>query len=1039
MSDIEQEIIDSFIVEAQDCLSDISNDLIAIEENVEETDHDHVNKVFRNIHSIKGAAGFCGLNEICTVAHEMENVLNQIRNDELLANPKITELLLRGADLLVEMVDNTGQPTPGLDLESFKQAFQALEEEEQEEQALYPQLEGEESDVILEDGTIAFPFITNQEMIDQLNAGCHIYVIKVDIIKDLDHEDVLPAQFFKQITQETKLISSYVITAGIPTIQDASADSLVVRFLCGSSLLKHQIAEQLHVQETDIQMIYQSQGQVTETDAPEAAIATPPETTKSNEQPQTVIQAQPVQSQPQKKVEIPKIQKQKIQKPKAAEKTSPAPSNIRVDVNVLDQLMTLAGELVLSRNQLIEAIDNTQDANLQALSAKIDRITSEMQESVVQTRMQPIGSVFTKFPRIIRDLSNTLKKKCNLTIEGKEVDLDKSIIEAIGDPLTHLIRNAIDHGVEKPQDRIAKGKSETGNIELKAFHRAGKVNISITDDGAGLDVNVLRSKAIEKGIYTEEAAALLSDRELMRLIIEPGFSTAAKVTDISGRGVGMDVVATNIEKLGGNLDIQSELGYGTTFNIQLPLTLAIVPSLVVYQDHKKFAIPQTNIDELIRIRLDELDKKVQTVNGVEVLRLRGSLLPLVRLKKITDKVTSTNQYTTKLNTEFKHSEDAQDDDHNTLDSINIIILDAGGIQYGLVVEGLDDSQEIVVKPLGKHLTKSVCVSGATVLGDRTVALILDVSGISTQFNINENLHQELNQVDENKKVASIQDDTGFVLMFDNEPSERFAIPTGLISRIERVKASDINDVADEELLNYRGYSIKLISLEKHIKAKPRNDCQWLHVIVFESFGETLGIIAPTLSDIRHIKPDIDNKTVRENGVLGSLLIEGKFVRFLDIIALAKEHVSEDATCQSTPANFNKKDQTILLAEDSNFYRTQINSFLETEGFKTMVFNDGLDAWEYLQTNHQDIDLILTDIEMPNMDGNELSRNIKSTPDMSHLPIIAITSLSTSAAIQKSMASGVDEFLTKLDKKRLMESIVRILRGVQASKKALAAV
>lgn len=1029
MSDIEKEIIDSFIVEAQDCLSDISNDLIAIEENAEEQDHDHVNKVFRNIHSIKGAAGFCGLDAVCTVAHEMENVLNQIRNDEIMASSRITELLLKGADLLTEMVDNTGQPTDNIDLEAFKQSFCELEnvDEEVDTGPIYPELVGEESDIVLTDGTVAFPFISNEQLINHLKSGNHIYALTVDLIENLGNRDVKLIDFFNEISSDTDVIASYVITTDIPAFRDATTENVVVRFLVASNLTHSDLVDKLHAKDNDVEIVYTAVANTK---------STPAEIEVVHDEPEEVAPVQEVEV----KVAVPEVtEASEVPKVKAEAKTKPkevaGPSSIRVDVNVLDQLMTLAGELVLSRNQLVEAVECTESGDLQALSAKIDRITSEMQESVVQTRMQPVGSVFTKFPRIIRDLSNSLKKKCDLTIEGKTVDLDKSIIEGIGDPLTHLIRNAIDHGIETPSVRVAAGKLETGTIELKAFHRAGKVNISITDDGAGLDVNKLRSKSVEKGMHTAESAAALSDREAMRLILEPGFSTAAQITDISGRGVGMDVVATNIEKLGGNVDIQSELGKGSTINIQLPLTLAIVPSLIVYQDDRKFAIPQTNIDELIRIRYDELNQKIETVNDVEVLRLRGKLLPLVRLHTITSNITKTNQYTLNI----ASTDEIESEENKTLESINVIILDAGGIQYGLVVEGLDDSQEIVVKPLGKHLSKSVCVSGATVLGDRTVALILDVSGISTMFNIGENTHNELNNVenDSNKTSESDTEDTGFVLLFENAKDEKFAIPTELVSRIERVKSADIDKVADKELLHYRGNTIKLISLENHIKAKPREDNDWLHVIVFEAFGETLGIIAPTLSDIRNIQDDIDNITIKEPGVLGSLLLDDKLVRFLDIVELAKKHVPENATSQKTPSSFKKNEHTILLAEDSNFYRTQINSFLETEGFKTAVFNDGLEAWEYLQTSHHEINLVLTDIEMPNMDGNELSQNIKSTTEMSHLPIIAITSLSTNAAIKKSISSGVDEFMTKLDKKRLLESIVRILRGVDASKKALA--
>ncbi|MCA9257699.1 MAG: chemotaxis protein CheA, partial [Planctomycetales bacterium] len=355
-------------------------------------------------------------------------------------------------------------------------------------------------------------------------------------------------------------------------------------------------------------------------------------------------------------------------------------SSIRVSVQVLDRLMNLAGELVLSRNQLLQAVAAPERNGLDAAAAGLDHVTSELQEAIMQTRMQPIGNVFGKFPRIVRDLSAKLSKECSIEIEGKEVEVDKTIIEAIGDPLTHLIRNSVDHGVESPHVRTKAGKNPQGMIFLRAYHKAGKVCIEIVDDGAGINPDKLKAKAVEKGVLSPEQAAQMSDREAVRLIFHPGFSTAEKVSDVSGRGVGMDVVRTNIERLGGIVDVESVIGAGTTIRVTLPLTLAIIPSMIIRCNDQRFAIPQANIVELVRLRPGEAETRIGSVKSGEVLRLRGNLLPLVRLCRV-------------LNLETEDEEQDYSDR-----PINVIVVETGQVRYGLVVDGISDSEEIVVKP-----------------------------------------------------------------------------------------------------------------------------------------------------------------------------------------------------------------------------------------------------------------------------------------------------------------------------------------------------
>ena len=391
-------------------------------------------------------------------------------------------------------------------------------------------------------------------------------------------------------------------------------------------------------------------------------------------------------------------------------------STIRVDVGLLDKVMNLVGELVLARNQVLQFASRMKDSGFVAVSQRLNLITTELQEGVMKTRMQPIGNIWGQFPRTVRDVALGCGKEVGIEMEGKETELDKTIIEAIKDPLTHLVRNSVDHGIELPDDRVTAGKARSGRLILRAFHEGGQVNIEISDDGAGLNADRIRKKALERGVITAEQVAHMAEREIFNLIFLPGFSTAEKVTNVSGRGVGMDVVKTNVEKIGGTVDVQSTRGQGTTVRVKIPLTLAIIPALVVTCGGDRYAIPQVSLIELVRLKADEVGKGIELVHGSPVYRLRGRLLPLVYLNR--ELKLATNESTTK-------------DDG----AVNIIVLQADGRQFGLVVDQINDTEEIVVKPLRKQLKTVKTFAGSSIMGDGKVALILDVLGLAQRASV----------------------------------------------------------------------------------------------------------------------------------------------------------------------------------------------------------------------------------------------------------------------------------------------------------------
>jgi two-component system chemotaxis sensor kinase CheA len=543
-------------------------------------------------------------------------------------------------------------------------------------------------------------------------------------------------------------------------------------------------------------------------------------------------------------------------------------STIRVDVGLLDRVMNLVGELVLARNQIMQFGASSKDAGFINASQRLNLLTTELQEGVMKTRMQPIGNVWNKFPRVVRDLAHACGKKVDLQLDGTETELDRTIIEAIKDPLTHAVRNAVDHGLESPERRKAAGKSETGTLTLRAFHEGGQVNIEVSDDGGGLDIERIRARAIERGLVTADRGARMSDREVSHHIFHPGFSTAAQVTNVSGRGVGMDVVKTNIEKIGGTVDISSRPGQSTTLKIKIPLTLAIIPALIVTCNSlepdgtatmHRFAIPQVNLLELVRLEGVQALKGIERLHGTTVYRLRGNLLPLVFLSNALELATA----------------------KGGREVINIVVLQADDRQFGLVVDGILDTEEIVVKPLGKELKGLSSFAGATIMGDGRVALILDVLGIAQRANV-VSASRERAIVDKSAQGQNEGDARESLLLFRVGKSNRMAIPLSMVARLEEIALEKVEQAAGRDVVQYRGAILPLIGLSQELLREARaSDGEPLQVIVYAEHGRSVGFVVQQILDVVEEKITVRNHTARD-GVLGAAVVQGKVTDLLDV-------------------------------------------------------------------------------------------------------------------------------------------------------------
>ena len=593
---------------------------------------------------------------------------------------------------------------------------------------------------------------------------------------------------------------------------------------------------------------------------------------------------------------------------------SESQETIRVSVNLLDKLMNLAGELVLGRNALKQRLERTgrEDPRLQSVMQGVELISSEVKEHIMRMRMQPIGNILGRFKRLVRDLSHQVKKKVTLTVKGGEVELDKSILEGLSDPMTHLIRNCIDHGIETPEEREAMGKPPVGAIQLRAFHEAGQVNIVISDDGRGIDLDKVVKKALKMGILSDEAVNGLSRKEQLNLICLPGFSTAETVTDLSGRGVGMDVVRTNIEKLGGHLEIDTVIGKSTAIRLRLPLTLAIIPCLMVRSADQRYAIPQINLVELVGIPVGDVYHRIEKIGDTDVLRLRERLLPLVRLADVLG-----------LGREFVHPHSGHEQEERRLriadrrqeksagkdgapvsgaddprrfsgtdrrrrrqGDIYVVVLRLGMHHFGLLVDELYDMEEVVVKSLSRHIKECKCFAGATIMGDGRVSMILDAAGIAefTRLRFNEVGSEEDRRLEEKEKRRRISaPEKQAIILFNNHPDEYFAVPLSQVARLEMIDARRIQKVGHKEYLPYKGQGLPLIRLENLLPVKPVPvNTRELFMIIPKTDGGSAGIVASRILDFFETETKINTAVKTPNGIEGSGVVGERLTLFLNI-------------------------------------------------------------------------------------------------------------------------------------------------------------
>jgi len=675
-----------------------------------------------------------------------------------------------------------------------------------------------------------------------------------------------------------------------------------------------------------------------------------------------------------------------------------ASSSLRINVDVLENLMTLVSELVLARNQLLQMVRGYDDHEFAVPLQHLSHITTDLQEGVMQTRMQPIGNAWSKLPRIVRDLSVASGKKIDLIMDGSETELDRQILDLIKDPLTHMVRNSADHGLEAPEERLAAGKQESGKIRLNAFHEGGHIIVEISDDGRGLNTDRIRQKIIEKEILPEANVLSMSDQQVQQYIFHPGFSTAEKVTNVSGRGVGMDVVRTNIEQINGSIDLKSVQGKGTTVTIKIPLTLAIISALLVKCKTERFAIPQFSVLELVRTASNS-EHQIEYIQKIPVLHLRNQLLPLVRLD---------NLLGLKDDTDDELSEESF-----------VVVAKTGNSTFGIVVDKVFDTEEIVVKPVSPILRNIRQFSGNTILGDGSVIMILDPNGIASEVG---NIESKLQSKAKNDENTNVDEKKVPLLLFKGAGNEPMAVPLVLVARLEEIATSTIEQSGGHNLVQYRKTLMPLISLTESDDLPERDSHP---VLVFSDRGRQFGLV---VNEVLDIVEDVINVEMpsKQLGTLGSAVINGRAMNVLDSAyyiqkALGDKFVSQTDTSVAT----NGHRPRTLLVDDSSFFRSLVTPLLSLEGWDITSVASAKDALA-LREAGENFHLIISDIDMPEINGFEFATNIRNDARWKATPMIALSAKSAAADIRRAHDIGFTDYVAKNDREGLIQSIRSIL-------------
>ena len=951
------DLIGEFIAETNESLAQIDVDLVTLEQNP--GDQEILGNIFRLMHTIKGTCGFLGLPRLETVAHHAENVLGRFRDGDLEVKPAFVTLIFQSIDrikMLIESIEETGAEGDGDDSE---------------------------------------------------------------IIAKLD------AVYMGHDTGDGESVAPAAPAQAEPTQEDAVDVDASASASAEAAEGAHATAAPEMLAELEAMMAAEKANEAGSGDAP----AQPEESAAKEEVLDEVMETAHPTAAAEMLEEIALAQqaeenkKQQAVAPVAGGKAAPGKPDVvqslRVNVDVLENLMTMVSELVLTRNQLLQILRHTKDSDFGAPLQRLNHVVSELQEGVMKTRMQPIGNAWSKLPRIIRDISMELGKKIDLEMNGQETELDRQVLDLIKDPLTHMVRNSADHGIEDPETRAMMKKPETGRIVLNAFHEGGHIIIEIKDDGKGLNTERIKQKALDNGIASAEELEAMSSKQIHQFIFHAGFSTAEKVTAVSGRGVGMDVVRTNIEKIGGQIDLTSIEGKGSTFSIKIPLTLAIVSALVVEASGERFAIPQLSVQELV-MASHSGENRIEMIKGTPVFRLRDRLLPLVNLSEVL-KMQG-------IIPAVEQDEEGEAVEVAANDNRYIIVVQLGGYVFGIVVDKVFDTEEIVVKPVASILKDIALFSGNTILGDGSVIMILDPAGIAKatgEISVSDTAEEAQEAVEAD--ISYGREKTSMLLFRAMDETPR-AVQLALVSRLEDVDMTKVERAGGQMMVQYRGALMPLIPFAASMEIPEQG---MKPTLVFSDGQRSMGLFVDEILDIVEDHMDVQLSSEKP-GYLGSAIIRDQATDVVDVAYFLSKAFNDWFGSFGAQPSFNDeaRRQRLLLVDDSAFFRNMVSPMLQVAGYDVVSVSGPTEALSLCESG-QHFDVIISDIEMPDMNGFDFARQIKENGNgWAKTPLVAMSSHATPEDVKLGYEVGFDKYVAKFDRDTLLNTLSETLQVKQ---------
>ncbi|MDX8406018.1 MAG: chemotaxis protein CheW [Mariprofundus sp.] len=968
---MDEELLGEFLTESRENMDSIEEQLMALESNP--NDEEMVNAIFRVIHTVKGSCGFIGLVRLEKVAHAGENLLGKIRSLKFEVNEDIVSLLLECADAINALLTGieADRAEPELDHSALIHRLQAAE------QLVDAMAAGNEMPVAQAEKNInpaPAPEVSEDKPVSSQDDS--VLKTETDEVTPEDWLEGYDESLYAELRGKGWMSPEQVVEAGFASLRSldgmAPADALKILGAAKAVISKGGV-----VKKVAAPVVEESVAEPIKEDVdPEPLPETPPariEKARVKEKRPAVATV---------KASTPPV----VQKPVSA-------GSIRVDVELLDSLMNQVGELVLIRNRLMSMIVESGSMDFMRVGREVDHVTERLQAQLLRARMQPIKTIWGTVPRVVRDICKQLNKKINVVMEGEETELDRTILNAIKDPLTHIIRNSCDHGIEMPADRRSAGKSDAGTLRLSAAQESGYIVILIVDDGAGIPADKVKAKAVTMGVISEAEAAVMNEHTALQLIFHAGLSTAEKVSNFSGRGVGMDVVRTEIEKVGGSVDISSTLGTGTTLRIRIPLTLAIISAMIVGCRDRRFAVPQISIRELLSAPASSEDWRI--IGGQPFFRLRGRLMPVLELAQ-----------SLQLDQDSRHAG-------------SIVVIDAGDRTLGLLVDTIYGAEEVVVKPLGIHFSQLGQYGGCSILGDGAVIPILDCNGLAQMMCVSEEGKAAVQATVEEEHQH--RQEMQHVLVFSHEKL-RYAIPMALIERLEKFPLTRLEASGGSEVLQYRDGEVIPVLRWGTLIEHPCEASEEVYGLILSDGHHRMCLQVNDIEDILEVPLDI-KKPSQQEFFLGTTVIMDKITEVVDAFDVIKKAVPD--WFEKVVVDANQQRTRILFAEDTAFFRNLVIPVLESMNFEVWLAHDGEQARQILQNDVPDI--VLTDIEMPNMDGYQLTAWIRSQQHLQSLPVVALTATPPDEN-DKERRSGFDDVLIKFDRHSLVDNLRKILKA-----------